>query len=58
MKPATHYEVQIVNPATGTPKTWSTHDARVDAEAEAIKVRLIGMFAQVRSIEEPPPCAA
>ena len=45
------YEVQIVNPATGRPKVWATHDTREPAEVEAAKLRRHGFWVQVRRIE-------
>jgi hypothetical protein len=48
------YEVQIVNPATGKPKTFSTHDNREAAEVEAGKLRRHGFFVQVRRVDDDP----
>jgi hypothetical protein len=48
------WEVQIVNPATGKPKTFNTYESRdaAEAEAEAAKLRAYRMFSQVRRVDD------
>lgn len=47
-----HYEVQIVNPATGRPKAWKTYAVRELAEVEAAKLRVHKFFVQIRCIDD------
>jgi hypothetical protein len=52
---ASRYRVEIVNPATGRPKVFSTHETREAAEIEAAKLRVHKMFAQVRLVVDDRP---
>jgi len=48
------YEVQIVNPADGTPRIWDVYADRERAESVAATLRHHGFFAQVHRVDAEP----